>query len=137
MDAERLKTLPLFEDLSNDERARIATWADEVDLPAGKHLMDQGNFPHEFMLIEDGTADVIHDGTAIASLGPGDFFGEMALLEDQRRMASVVATSPIRVVVMHSRDFRAMEDAMPEVAARIRSVMDERRQRDEERGIES
>jgi CRP-like cAMP-binding protein len=134
VDAEALKDLPLFKDLSHEERARIAMWADEVDLPTGKHLMDQGNFPHEFMLIELGTAEVIHDGMPIATLGPGDFFGEMALLEDQRRTASVVATSPIRIVVMHARDFRAMEDAMPEVAQRIRAVMDERRRRDEERG---
>ena len=137
MDAERLKTLPLFEDLSNDERARIATWADEVDVKAGKHLVEQGAFPHEFMLIESGTAEVVHDGNRIADLGPGDFFGEMALLEEHRRTATVTASSDLRIVVMHDRDFRAMEDEMPEVAQRIRAVMDERRGRDQRRATES
>jgi len=65
----------------------------------------------------------------VAELGPGDFFGEMALLEHQRRSATVTAISDLRVVVMHERDFRAMEDELPEVARMIRATMDERRRR--------
>ena len=115
----------------------LATWTDEVDVKAGKHLVEQGAFPHEFMLIESGTAEVVHDGNRIADLGPGDFFGEMALLEEHRRTATVTASSDLRIVVMHDRDFRAMEDEMPEVAQRIRAVMDERRGRDQRRSAES
>jgi len=134
---ERLKKIPLFSDLSGDDLQRLGSWTDEVDLPAGKPLIHQGNFPHEFMVLESGTAEVTHDGQHLADLGPGDFFGEMALLEEQRRMASVVTTSDATIIVMHSRNFRAMEEAMPEVAARIIAVMQERQKADQERGIEA
>jgi len=129
VDAKRLRQLPLFRDLSHRELERVARWADEVDVLAGKHLMDQGAFPHEFMLIESGSAEVLVDGNHVADLGPGDFFGEIALLEKDRRTATVTATSDLRVVVMHDRHFRAMEDELPAVAARIRGVMEERRLR--------
>ncbi len=129
MDADRLKQLPLFRDLPHRELERLARWTDEVDVPAGKHLMDQGAFPHEFMLISEGTAEVLVDGNHVADLGAGDFFGEIALLEEHRRTATVTATSPLRIVVMHERDFRVMEDELPEVAGKIRAVMDERRER--------
>jgi CRP-like cAMP-binding protein len=137
VDADRLKAIPLFADLPHRDLERLARWTDEVDVKAGKHLVDQGAFPHEFMLIESGTAEVVHDGNRIADLGPGDFFGEMALLEEQRRSATVTASSDLRIVVMHERDFRAMEDEMPEVAQRIRAVMDERRGRDKHRSSDS
>ena len=137
MKPERLKKIPLFSDLSGDDLQRLGSWTDEVDLPAGKSLIHQGNFPHEFMVLESGTAEVTHDGQHLADLGPGDFFGEMALLEEQRRMASVVTTSDATIIVMHSRNFRAMEEAMPEVAARIVAVMQERQRSDRERGIEA
>jgi len=134
---DRLKEIPLFSDLSGDDLERLGGWTDEVDLPAGKPLISQGNFPHEFMVLESGTAEVTHDGEHLADLGPGDFFGEMALLEEQRRMASVMTTSEATVIVMHARNFHAMEEAMPEVAARIREVMEERRREHEAKGIES
>jgi len=133
VDARRLKQIPLFEDLPRRNLERIATWTDEVDVPAGRHLIDQDAFPHEFMVIESGTAEVLVDGNRVAELGPGDFFGEMALIEAHRRSATVTATADLRVIVMHDRDFRAMEDEMPEVAARIQSVMDARRRKDESR----
>ena len=129
MDAARLKALPLFGELSHHDLQKIARWADDVDVPPGKTLVAQGAFAHEFMVLESGSAEVTVNGEHIADLGPGDFFGEMALLEHQRRSATVTATSDLRVVVMHERDFRAMEDELPEVARMIRATMDERRQR--------
>jgi voltage-gated potassium channel len=71
---------------------------------------------------------VLHEGKHLADLGPGDFFGEIALLAEHRRTATVTATSDLRIVVMHERDFRVMEDQMPDVAAKIRSVMSDRRE---------
>ena len=127
MDAERLKQLPLFADLPTKQLGRIASWADEIDLPAGKQLIEQGTFAHEFFLITEGTAEVLHDGKHLANLGPGDFFGEIALLEGHRRTATVVTTSPMRVVVMFSREFDAMDRELPEVAERIRQEMLARR----------
>jgi CRP-like cAMP-binding protein len=127
MDAERLKQLPLFADLPPKQIERLAQWTDEVDLPAGKHLIEQGAFPHEFFVLTEGSAEVLHDGQHLADLGPGDFFGEIALVEHHRRTASVVASTPVRVAVMFSREFEAMERELPEVAERIREAMLERR----------
>ena len=136
MRTERLEKIPLFEGLSEGDLKMLGGWTDEVEVPAGKFLVRQGAYPHEFMVIEDGTVEVTHDGDRLAELGPGDFFGEMALLSNHPRMASIVALSDVRLVVMHERNFRAMEEAMPQVAERIQAVMEERLRADEERGIE-
>ena len=126
MDAARLQSIPLFADLSNKEREQIARWADEVDVPAGYHLLEQGRFPHEFFVIEQGTVAVTKDGQHLADLGPGDFFGEIAILEQERRTATVIASTPVTAIVMLARDFEAMENAMPEVAARVHEAIRER-----------
>jgi CRP-like cAMP-binding protein len=123
MDVERLKRLPLFDDLSRTELKRIATWTDEIDVPEGTRLIAEGDFPHEFLVIEEGTAEVTLDGRHLRDLGPGDFFGEIALLEGQRRTASVAATSSLRGVVMFAREFKTLASEMPAVAERIRSAM--------------
>lgn len=129
MDAARLKSIPLFAELTERERGRVARWADELDVPQGKHLVEEGKFAHEFFVIEEGTADVLHGDQKLTELGPGDFFGEIALVEHQRRTASVVATTPMRAIVMFGRDFGQMESEMPSVAARIRQAIEERRPR--------
>jgi CRP-like cAMP-binding protein len=126
VDAKRLESLPLFRDLSRKERDRIARWTDEVEVPAGYHLVDQGRFPHEFFVIESGTVAVTKDGEHLADLGPGDFFGEIAIVEHERRTATVVATTPLTAIVMLGRDFQTMADAMPHVAARIHAAIRER-----------
>jgi len=126
VDAARLQSIPLFADLSNKEREQIARWADEVDVPAGYHLLEQGRFPHEFFVIEQGTVAVTKDGQHLADLGPGDFFGEIAILEQERRTATVIASTPVTAIVMLARDFEAMENAMPEVAARVHEAIRER-----------
>jgi CRP/FNR family transcriptional regulator, cyclic AMP receptor protein len=123
MDADRLKVVPLFERLSEGERRQVAQWTDEVEVQPGYHLVDQGAFAHEFFVILEGTAEVTKDGEKITELGPGDFFGEIALLGMERRTASVVATSPMRLAVMFGRDFRQMEHSMPEVHGRIEGAM--------------
>ena len=126
MDAKRLQTIPLFADLSKKELEQVARWADEVDVPAGYHLLDQGRFPHEFFAIEEGTVSVTKDGQHLADLGPGDFFGEIAIVEHERRTATVVAATPVTAIVMLARDFETMDAEMPEVAERIRGAIRER-----------
>ena len=126
MDAERLASIPLFSALSDRERRQIAQWADEVEVEEGRELAKQGQFGYEFFVIEEGRASVLRDGEMIRELGPGDFFGEIALLESDRRTASVVATSRMRLIVMHRRDFRHVEHEMPRVAAQVRNAIRER-----------
>ena len=129
MDASRLKKLPLFQDLSDKERERIGRWADEVDVQTGKHLIEQGQFGYEFFVIEEGKAEVKRGDEVIAQLGPGDFFGEIALLEADRRTASVIASEPLRTIVMTRRDFDEMQREMPSIAASIRQAVEDRQGR--------
>ncbi|HEY7668703.1 MAG TPA: cyclic nucleotide-binding domain-containing protein [Actinomycetota bacterium] len=126
MDAKRLEELPLFRDLSKGERERIARWADEVDVPAGYQLLGEGRLPHEFFVIEEGKADVTKGGDTITQLGPGDFFGEIALVEHERRTATVTAATPLTAIVMAPREFETMRQEMPEVCQRITDAIQER-----------
>ena len=123
MDVGRLKSVALFSKLQRDELARVARSIDEVDVPAGKELTREGDIGHEFFVIEDGSASVQQNGEEISVMGPGDFFGEIALLESPRRTATVVAITPMQLLVMHSRDFKAMEHEMPLVADRLRAAI--------------
>lgn len=126
MNPDRLGSIPLFASLSRHQRTRIAEWADELDVPEGKYLVDEGRFAYEFFVVEEGTAQVVKAGQPIAQLGPGDFFGEIGLMEADRRTASVVARSPMRVIVMFEREFRQMTDEMPQVADQIRQAVETR-----------
>jgi CRP-like cAMP-binding protein len=124
--ADKLAEIPLFASLSRHDREQIARAADEVEVDAGKHLAEQGRFAYEFMAIEEGTADVIKDGEKLRELGPGDFFGEIGLLESERRTATVVATSPMRLIVIFGPQLRSMEREMPELSAQLRQTIRER-----------
>ncbi len=129
MDAKRLESLPLFRDLSRKERDQISRWTDEIDVPAGYQLLEQGRMPHEFFVLEKGTVAVTKDGEHLADLGPGDFFGEIAIMEHERRTASVVSTTPVTAIVMLARDFKSMADVMPHVAEQIHAAIRERMRR--------
>ena len=126
MDAKKLESIPLFEKLSRKDREKVARWADEVDVPTGYRLLDQGRLPHEFFLVEEGTVEVTKDGAHLTNLGPGDFFGEIAILEHDRRTASVVASTPVTAIVMLARDFESMAAELPEVAEQIHAAIRER-----------
>lgn len=126
MDSAALKSIPLFASLSNKEREAVSRWADEVDLPEGKQLMTEGEFAYEFFVIQEGTVEVTQEGNTIGTMGPGEFFGEIALVETERRTATVVTTSPVRAIVMHGRDFREMEREMPEVAKQVLETIRQR-----------
>jgi CRP/FNR family cyclic AMP-dependent transcriptional regulator len=123
MDARRLEGVGVFSGLSKKELGKLAGWTDEVSVPAGQELATEGQFAHEFFVIEEGSAEVRQDGERIAELGPGEFFGEIGLLETDRRTATVVATTPMQLIVMFQREFKQMEQEMPGVAGRIRSAI--------------
>ncbi len=126
MDANRLKDVALFSDLSDDDREQISRWTDEVEVETGRHLAEQGEYAYEFFVIEDGTAEVMRNGEKIREMGPGDFFGEIALMETDRRTATVTATTPMRLIVMHGRDFREMASEIPHLAKHFQDAMAER-----------
>src|SRR6059036_1969394 len=123
MDISRLQAVGVFSGLTKSELERLSTWTDELSIRGGEELVTEGRFAHEFFVIEDGSAEVLKDGERIAELGPGDFFGEVALLETERRTATVRATTPMDVIVMFGRDFKQMEREMPKVADRVRSAI--------------
>jgi CRP-like cAMP-binding protein len=126
MDQRDVASIPLFAGLSKDDQKVIAQYADQVDVKAGTKLAQEGRFAYEFFAIEDGTAEVTREGAVLATLGPGDFFGEIGLLSADRRVASVTATSPMRLVVLTGAQLRAIESRMAPVAQRIRAAMTER-----------
>src|ERR1044071_2890368 len=105
MREDRLRKIPFFEGLSKKEIKLLATQTDELDVRAGKELATEGEFGHEFFVIEEGTADVFRVGEKSRELGPGDFFGEIARLEEDRRTATVKAPPDMSVIVMTRADF--------------------------------
>jgi cAMP-dependent protein kinase regulator len=126
---KRLKEVPFFDWLSKKELTFVGQQTDEIDVPAGKVLAAEGDLGREFFVVESGTAEVTRDGEHVVDLGPGDFFGEMALLEDDRRTATVTATSPMVLIVMSRSGFRAVDRQMPAVHARVAAAIAERRAR--------
>ena len=126
MDPRDVQSIPLFAGLSKDDQKVVAQYADEVDVDAGTVLAQEGRLAYEFFAIKDGTADVTLGGQHAAALGPGDFFGEIGLLGGDRRVASVVASTPMSLVVLTGSQLRAIDSRMPGVAERIRSAMEQR-----------
>jgi CRP/FNR family cyclic AMP-dependent transcriptional regulator len=127
LDATRLKSIPLFEEVGDEELRQIAPFAQEVTVEAQKVLVREGDFSYEFMAIEEGDAEVTRGGEHVADLGPGDFFGEMGLLEKTLRNATVTAKSPMRLITLTGWDLRRVERTAPEAIERVRAVLEERR----------
>ena len=126
MDAERLAGLPVFADLDDGKRAEVAGSTREVTVEAGETLATQGDNAYEFFVIEAGEAEVRRDGEVIASVGQGDVVGEIGLLVTGTRTASIVATTPMRLIAMFSREFKQVEDRMPAIAKGLRATMRDR-----------
>jgi CRP-like cAMP-binding protein len=126
MDDKRLQSIPLFAGLSKKQRRALAQQTDEVDIEDGRYLVREGDFAYEFFAIEEGTAEVRRGEQFLAELGPGDFFGEMGLVGDVPRSASVIARSPMTVIVMTGSAFRHVDREQPEVATQIRKAIEER-----------
>lgn len=122
-----LKDVPFFSSLSKQELTTVAQQMEEIDIPEGKELVREGDFGQEFFLIVDGTAEVVRGGARIAERGPGEFFGEMALLGEERRTATVTARSPMRVLVMTRQSFRALDRSAPGIHATVAEAIEARR----------
>jgi CRP-like cAMP-binding protein len=123
---ETIDGLPVFAKLTPEQRAEVAACAGEIAVETGEPVIPEGDFAYHFFVIEEGTAEVRQDGAVLRTLGPGDVFGEIGLLVTGRRTASVVATSPLRLLIVFDQDFRRLEKTMPEFAAAVRGAAADR-----------
>ena len=126
MDASRLESVPLFAELSRKDRKAVARHADEVDLPSGATIVEQGRLAYELFVLESGTADVLIDDDVIAQIGPGDVVGEIGVLKTHTRTATVVATSPITAIVIYGQELTALTESLPGVRAELERLITER-----------
>lgn len=126
MDAQELASVPLFSSLSDDARGRLATWISESSVSEGKHLVDQGDYSYDLFIIQDGTAEVLHDDRHVADLRQGDFFGEIGILERAQRNATVIARSPMRLLTLSSWDVKRVKRAAPEVLDQLTAAIEAR-----------
>jgi CRP/FNR family transcriptional regulator, cyclic AMP receptor protein len=127
MDVARLKAIPLFAEVSDDELATIAPFAEETEAPAGEALVKEGQFAYEFMAIEEGEAEVSRAGEHVAELGAGDFFGEVGVLATELRTATVTARTPMRLITLTGWDMKRLERNIPQAIEHIRRVLEQRR----------
>jgi CRP-like cAMP-binding protein len=123
---ELIKEVPLFARCSKKELGEIAHIADEIDLPEGKTLIRQGDRGREFFVLLSGDADVTRDGDQIQTMHGGDFFGEIALVSNVPRTATVTAVSPIRALVINDRDFRTLLEHSPQIQLKVLEALAER-----------
>lgn len=126
MDASRLKGIPLFADLSPQDLEHIAMLAAEVSIPAGKELVREGDYSYELLAIEEGEAKVERGGEHIADIGPGDVVGEMGVLSKEQRNATVVATTPMRLITLDRWDTKRLRKLSPELADRLAEIISAR-----------
>ena len=127
---ELLKKVPLFAECSKSELRELAKSADELDVREGTILTREGKPGREFFVLISGTAKVTKNGRKVADLGPGDWLGEIALITDSPRTATVTATSPVDLLVITDRRFRTVVETMPSIALKVLSSVGERLSRD-------
>ena len=129
---ELLAGVPLFAGLSKGELGNVAMVADELDLPAGKTLIREGDRGREFIVIESGTVEVARKGRVIRTLGAGDWVGEIALIADISRTATVTTTSATRILVITDRAFAKLVRDVPSITYKVLRSVGERLAADEQ-----
>src|SRR5947209_8479660 len=123
---DHLSRVPLFSALSKKDLRTVGRAADEIHVPVGRVLVEEGKPGHEFFLIIDGKACVQRGKKRVATLGPGQYFGEMALLDRGPRSATVVADTDLDLLVLGQREFGAVIDAVPPLAHKLLTAMAQR-----------
>jgi CRP/FNR family transcriptional regulator, cyclic AMP receptor protein len=126
VDPSELKNIPLFAEVPDDKLLKVATFASLESAVEGKTIIREGGSANAFYAIEEGTVKVERGDEHLADLGPGDVFGEQALLEKQERSASVTATSPVRLIRIDHWEIPRMKRAMPEVVEELQRKIQER-----------
>jgi CRP-like cAMP-binding protein len=116
---DRLATVPMFHACTERELREISQLATELDVPAGKVLMTEGQPGHEFVIVMAGTAIATVNGSQVAAFVPGDFFGEMALLDNGPRSATVTAATDLHIAVVSAAEFDALLERVPHLARQV------------------
>jgi CRP-like cAMP-binding protein len=130
---ELLAQVPLFKDLSKKHLRRVRSLATRVDVAPGRVLTREGGAGHEFIIVLEGEVEIRQDDTVVARCGPGDYVGEISLIEHRPRTATVVATSPAVLDVIGQREFAELLTEEPEIAEQIRATAARRLEADEHR----
>ena len=123
---ESLKRAPLFAGLSRKELVQLARLTDDAEVPAGRVLCKEGELGREFFVLVEDTVDVLRDRRHVATLGAGDFVGEISLLDQTSRTATVTATTPLRFFVLTPKDFQRMLDDNPSVERKVLRALAQR-----------
>jgi CRP/FNR family transcriptional regulator, cyclic AMP receptor protein len=123
---ELIRSVPLFQHCSKKEIADVVRLADEIDLPEGKVLTREGQQGHEFFVLVEGSATVVRNGRKVATMAPGSFFGEIALIRRVPRTATVTATAPVRALVIEARAFRGLIERTPSISLKVLEALAER-----------
>jgi CRP/FNR family transcriptional regulator, cyclic AMP receptor protein len=123
---ELIKSVPLFQHCTKKEIADVVRLADEIDLPEGKVLTREGQQGHEFFVLVEGSATVVRNGRKVATMAPGSFFGEIALIRRVPRTATVTATAPVRALVIEARAFRGLIERTPSISLKVLEALAER-----------
>jgi voltage-gated potassium channel len=123
-----LAGVPLFSTLSAGELAGLAPWFEARSVSEGVRLASEGAAGYSFFVLVEGSAVVTVGDETVAAYAPGDFFGEMAIAGDGRRTATVTTTSPAKVLTLFGTEFRRLQQAQPEIAARLESAIRQREQ---------
>jgi CRP/FNR family transcriptional regulator, cyclic AMP receptor protein len=126
VDTNQLKRIPLFSSASDEELRKVAAFAQSKEIPAGEVVVEEGAFSRELLAIEDGTAEVTREGEHIADLGPGDVFGEAGMLDDEKRSATVTATSRMRLISLGHFEVQRLKKDAPGVYQSIEALVEER-----------
>ena len=132
---DQLGQVRLFRACSKKELTTIGRASDEVRVKAGKVLCEEGSAGHEFYLILDGTATVKRGGRKVANLGPGDYFGELALLNRSPRNATITADNDMELLVLGQREFSGVLDEVPGIAHKLLGSMAARLQEADARDV--
>ena len=123
---EMLARVPLLSGLSAADIKRVGQVSDEVDLPAGKVVVRQGGFASEFFVILDGTVSIERDGRALGTMGPGEFFGELAMLANIPRTASGTCVTDCRFLVLDTRAFNGLLEDYPKIQHKVLHTLAQR-----------
>ena len=121
-----LKKVPLFEECSKSDLAKIGRIADEIDVPEGKELIRQDELARQFFILTDGWAEVRRNGRKVNTLGPGDFFGEIGLITDRLTSASVRTTSPASALVISRASFKSLLRDSPNIQLKVLTALAQR-----------